>query len=100
MPDPVALITADVSRTLGRFTGQPTIAQLADLSPLATVKPALVGETVQALLHRAPELSLEEPVQIAPEVALSNMSVTGGPERVAAIRRVHGPHAGPDTDAP
>ncbi|SFW13835.1 HAD family hydrolase [Amycolatopsis australiensis] len=125
MPDRVALITVDVSRTLGIFTGRTTSTQLADLTPLAAIKPNLVGETVRSLLYRAPELTpdlasrlcdqlliprdnlptqwhrgyepyphaqhvLEELAQIAPVVALSNMSVTGGPERVAAIKREHG----------
>ncbi|GAB3167637.1 hypothetical protein GCM10027258_93310 [Amycolatopsis stemonae] len=33
---------------------------------------------------------LEELAEIAPVVALSNMAVTGGPERVAAVKRAHG----------
>lgn len=125
MPRNVELITVDISKTLGRFTGRSTSAQLAELTPLAALDPALVGETVRALLYRAPKLTshlvdqvcdrllipcrkfptewgrgyepfphaehvLEELAEIAPVVALSNMSVTGGPERVAAIMRAHG----------
>ncbi len=124
MPDPVELITIDVSRTLGRFTGRSTSERLAELTPLAALAPALVGETVRSLLYREPELTpaltsqlcdrllipradfptqwdrgyepyphaehvLKELARIAPVVALSTMSVTGGPERVAAVKKEH-----------
>lgn len=120
----VELITVDVNRTLGTFTGRSTENRLGELSPLADLSPHLAAETVRCLLHRAPELTselisqvcrrllipfsefparwdrgylpypaayqvLNELAEIAPVVALSNMAVTGGPERVAAVRREH-----------
>lgn len=124
MPDTVELITVDVSRTIGIFTGRTTREQLAELSPLAEVDPRFVGETVRAMLLREPELTpilaeqlcdrllipraalptrwhrgyqpypyaehvLQQLSEIAPVVALSNMSVLGGAERVRDIEREH-----------
>jgi FMN phosphatase YigB (HAD superfamily) len=124
MPDTVELIVVDVSRTLGVFTGQTTRERVAELTPLAQFNPSLIGETIRALLYRAPQLTpdligqfcdrlvipfadfptqwdrgyqpyahaqhvLEELATIAPVIALSNMSVTGGAERVRAIQHEH-----------
>jgi FMN phosphatase YigB (HAD superfamily) len=120
----VDLITVDISRTLGTFTGTSTKDRLLELSPLADVAPERAGEAVRCLLHRAPALTselisqvsrqllipfrefptrwdrgylpyphahnaLKELAEIAPVVALSNMAVTGGPERVNKVRAEH-----------
>lgn len=120
----VDLITVDISRTLGTFTGTSTKDRLLELSPLADVAPDRAGEAVRCLLHRAPALTseligqvsrqllipfrefptrwdrgylpyphahnaLKELAEIAPVVALSNMAVTGGPERVSKVRAEH-----------
>ncbi|WP_370943989.1 HAD family hydrolase [Amycolatopsis sp. cg5] len=124
MAGKVQLITVDIGRTLGTFTGTSTAERLRALSPLADIAPHRFAETVRCLLHRAPELTselvsqvcrrllipftefptrwdrgylpyphaaraLDELARIAPVVALSNMAVTGGPERVSAVRRAH-----------
>jgi FMN phosphatase YigB (HAD superfamily) len=124
MSGKVQLITVDIGRTLGVFTGQSTIDRLRELSPLADIAPYRIPEAVRSLLHRAPELTSElvsqvcrrllipfsefptewnrgykpypytdrwlaQLAQIAPVVALSNMAITGGPERVAAVKTAH-----------
>lgn len=124
MPGKVQLITVDIDRTIGTFTGRSTKDRLRELSPLADIAPERAAEVVRCLLHRAPVLTgelmsqvcrqllipfkefptrwdrgylpypqahraLKELGKIAPVVALSNMSVTGGLERVDKVRTEH-----------
>lgn len=126
MGNKVQLITVDIGRTLGAFTGVSTKDRLAELAPSHVIGPDRIAETVRSLLHRAPVLTDEliervcqrlliSPAdfpaestwhrgytpyhdtaqalwmlnEIAAVVALSNMAVTGGPQRVAAVNAAH-----------